>query len=213
MKKKKCVIDGKWIGCGHPVRALILDNNPLSIASYFEFDENNPNNLCIDCWEKDIKRKSWLDLPNTIKFYRTTGDYGFLSNLFKCQVVFEGKRFPTAEHAYQYGKFIDRKVADWAMQAPKPHLLCIIAHGLFPYDVVKNWNEIKVSRMKDVLTAKFTQDIAMGYELVETKDLVLIENSKSDSFWGCGKKGTGQNTLGMLLMELREKLKKGGSNT
>jgi len=57
MKKKKCVIDGKWIGCGHPVRALILDNNPLSIACYLEFEGNNPKQLCSDCWDKENLKK------------------------------------------------------------------------------------------------------------------------------------------------------------
>jgi ribA/ribD-fused uncharacterized protein len=152
-------------------------------------------------------QKSWLEIPNSIGFYRTTGEYGFLSNLYASQIIFEGKRFPTAEHAYQYAKFKDRKVADWAMQAPKPHLLCIVAHGLFFYDIVPGWNEHKVSRMKDVIYAKFTQTPILKEKLLATGDSILVEKSKMDSFWGCGKNGKGQNTLGLLLMELREKLK------
>jgi len=57
MPRKNPVKNGRWRGCGHKVRAIILDNNPLSIASYLEFDENNPKDLCIDCWEKDAKKK------------------------------------------------------------------------------------------------------------------------------------------------------------
>jgi hypothetical protein len=55
MPKKK-VEKGVWKGCGHKVRAVILDNNLLSIASYMEFEENNPKDLCIDCWEKDTNQ-------------------------------------------------------------------------------------------------------------------------------------------------------------
>jgi len=151
--------------------------------------------------------RNWFESPNTISFYRTSGDYGYLSNLFLCQVIYEGKRFPSAEHAYQYGKFKDRKTADWAMLAPKPHLLCIVAHGLFLYDVVKGWDAMKVTRMRNVSLMKFTQNEALKLKLIGTGDATIVEKSKSDGFWGCGKKGTGQNTLGLLLMETREKLK------
>lgn len=46
---------GIWKGCGHPVKAIILDNNMISIACYMEFEENNPKELCLDCWEKENK--------------------------------------------------------------------------------------------------------------------------------------------------------------
>ena len=48
---------GIWKGCGHKVKAIIIDNNPLSIAWYLEFEENNPKDLCMDCWEKDNSKR------------------------------------------------------------------------------------------------------------------------------------------------------------
>jgi hypothetical protein len=41
-----------WKGCGHRVKAVILDNNPLSVASHLEYLENNPRDLCLECWQK-----------------------------------------------------------------------------------------------------------------------------------------------------------------
>jgi predicted NAD-dependent protein-ADP-ribosyltransferase YbiA (DUF1768 family) len=35
-----------------------------------------------------------------------------------------------------------------------------------------------------------------------------VEASKTDAFWGLGKKGNGKNMLGVLLMELRDELRK-----
>jgi len=32
---------------------VILDNNALSIAYHLDFMEDNPKELCIDCWLKD----------------------------------------------------------------------------------------------------------------------------------------------------------------
>jgi len=141
-----------------------------------------------------------------IRFYRAVGEYGWMSNLYKDSIMFEGMRFTCAEAAYQYGKPKDQEVAEWIVSAPKPHLMAIAAHGLFVFDVKPNWNEIKVQRMRGVLRAKIDQ-CGLSFKLLKTGDAVLVEDSKTDAFWGIGKKGNGKNMLGVLLMELREELK------
>ena len=65
--------------------------------------------------------------------------------------------------------------------------LFILAHGLFSWDIVKNWSNIKVERMYEVLKIKFSND-ELKQKLLATGNSILIENSKSDSFWGIGKK-------------------------
>lgn len=166
-------------------------------------------------WQKDQEEKK-NEIPigdkEVIKFYRSSGDYGFLSNLYKHPIKFEGREFPTSEHAYQFGKFKDPKVKEWAMLAPKPHLLAILAHGLFWWDITENWKEIKVERMLKVLRVKFSNP-DLKQKLQDTKDAILIEDSKIDTFWGIGKKGKGKNMLGELLMQVRNEIKnplKGG---
>lgn len=142
-----------------------------------------------------------------IKFYKANEKpYGFLSNLYKREIKFEGRIFPTSEHAYQYGKFAKAEVADWAMKAPAPHLLAILAHGLFRWDVTPNWNNIKVQRMKKVLIEKFTQHPDLKQQLLDTGSAKLIEASNIDSFWGSGKNGKGKNMLGVLLEEIRSEM-------
>ncbi len=145
-------------------------------------------------------------MAEEIRFYRATGQYGFLSNLFRWTVNFEGWTFPTAEHAYQFGKAKDPEVAQWIISAPKPHLVAAAAHALFVFDVRPDWNSTKVDRMRAVLRAKFTEpDLQLG--LLDTGDATLIEESNMDAFWGVGKKGNGKNMLGVLLMELRSELR------
>jgi ribA/ribD-fused uncharacterized protein len=145
---------------------------------------------------------------NEIRFYRAVGKFGFLSSLWPCRIFLEDQWFPTAEHAYQYAKFKDPLVREWVMQAPKPHLVALVAHNLFVYDIVPNWQAIKVERMQKVIAAKFNRidhlDIVEG--LIATFPKILIEDSKMDNYWGIGKKGTGQNKLGNLLMERRKQL-------
>ena len=148
-----------------------------------------------------------IECRTIIKFYRATGKYGFLSCLYKKVMFFEEREFSSAEYAYQFGKIKDEAVREWAMKAPKPHLLAIFAHGLFSWDIVKDWSEIKIDRMYNVLKAKFS-DRELMYKLLDTGDSILIEDSKSDAFWGIGKNQKGKNMLGKLLMKVREEIRK-----
>lgn len=142
-----------------------------------------------------------------IIFYRTTGQYGFLSNLYPCEVLIDGKMFISAEHAYQYAKPNKQAIKDYIQIAPLPRLAAIVGHGLFMYDVTYDWALIKVERMRQVLESKFSNEV-LRKKLLETGDAVLIEGSKTDAFWGTGKRGAGKNMLGILLMELREILRR-----
>lgn len=159
----------------------------------------------------------------TIRFYRAVGEYGFLSNLYRMEVGFSlpdeylsGSNdifrkyhyFNTTEAAYQYGKPISQKVAEWIIAAPKPHLIAMSAHGLFTFDIEPSWNQRKVERMRTVLALKFARCAQwnLSEKLLATGNAEIIEESKSDSFWGIGKNGKGKNMLGVLLMERRDAL-------
>lgn len=142
-----------------------------------------------------------------IRFYRSSGPDGHFSNLYRSAFEFEGAVYASAEHAYQVGKTNNAMIANWIREAPYPRLASIVGHGLFPYDVVPKWNEIKVDRMRAVLRAKFTQHPDLRDALLATGKAAIIEESKTDAFWGLGKKGIGLNMLGKLLMELREELR------
>lgn len=146
-------------------------------------------------------------MTDELYFYRSTGRYGFMSNLYPCTVVFEGIEFPSSEHAYQYGKAKDEVIKNTIRDMPKPVLACILGHGLFPYMVVPNWKEIRIIRMGYVVRAKFEQHPELQEKLLETHPMTLIENSKSDNLWGIGRTGKGQNLLGGLLMVVRDEIK------
>jgi ribA/ribD-fused uncharacterized protein len=145
-------------------------------------------------------------IENEICFYRACGPYGYLSNLYPAPVIFEGRSFRCSEEAYQFGKPNKKEVAEWLVSAPKPHLCAMAAHGLLVFDIVEDWNIKKVDRMKRVLLAKFDQNPTLAGYLLSTGSKILIEESKTDAFWGIGKKGNGQNMLGKLLMEIREEI-------
>jgi hypothetical protein len=148
-----------------------------------------------------------------IHFYRSDEKpYGVFSNLHRTPVIFEGREFPTAEHAYQAGKARKEAVREWILSAPTPALVAMAAHGLYTWDIVPSWSQIKFDRMRNVLRAKFSQHEDLRALLIATGQARLVEagttNNAVNRLWG-EVHGKGQNMLGVLLMEVREELRQG----
>lgn len=148
---------------------------------------------------------------NEIRFYRANEKpYGAFSNLYQRPISFENREYPTAEHAYQAGKPSKAEVREWILSAPSPSLVAMAAHGLYTWDIVPNWSQIKFERMRQVLRAKFTQHEDLRELLLSTGDLRLVEVGKTNSavnrVWG-EVNGKGLNMLGVLLMEVRSELR------
>ena len=69
---------------------------------------------------------------NEIHFYRANEKpFGVFSNLYRRPITFEGRVFPTSEHAYQAGKARKDEVREWLLSAPTPGLVAMAAHGLY----------------------------------------------------------------------------------
>ncbi|MDR3488420.1 MAG: NADAR family protein [Bradyrhizobium sp.] len=167
--------------------------------------------------DKDARSK--LDATHGVKspaggeisFYRSNErPYGAFSNLYRCSIDFEGRVYPTAEHAYQAGKARKDEVREWILSAPTPSLAAMAAHGLYTWDVIPNWATIKFERMRGVLHAKFTQHDDLRRLLLSTGATRLVEvgttNNAVNRLWG-EVDGNGSNMLGIMLMELRASLK------
>ena len=71
-----------------------------------------------------------------------------------------------------------------------------------------DWEEIKDEVMLQVLRMKFSQNPEIAKELLATGDAILIEHTRNDDYWADGGDGSGKNKLGLLLMQVREELKK-----
>lgn len=68
----------------------------------------------------------------------------------------------------------------------------------------KDWEQVKVSVMQTIVTAKFTQNPSLRERLLATEDAYLEEgNTWNDRTWGTVG-GVGANLLGRILMEVRE---------
>jgi len=125
--------------------------------------------------------------------------YAFLSNFFKCCVVYEGVLYGSSEAAYQAAKTLDpqERIKIASLRSPGEAKKAGQILNCRP-----DWEEIKYNVMKDILRAKF-RNTELRAMLQATGDEELVEiNHWHDYIWGvCDGKGT--NMLGKLLMEVR----------
>ena len=138
----------------------------------------------------------------TINEFR--GKYFFLSNFYKCEFVLDRVVWRSVEHFYQAQKTIDLTQQLAIINAPTAEE----AKQLGQTTILRSdWNLVKDSVMFLGVSAKFSIP-KLRERLLATGDSTLIEgNDWGDTYWGVTEAG-GKNKLGILLMEIREKLNK-----
>ena len=149
-----------------------------------------------------------------IEFNSKSATHSEFSNFY--QATFEpgtwlfeldGHQWSTVEHYFQAQKF-----------PTDPTLQQKIRHALTPTSAKRlgrtktshfrsDWEHVKEDVMMRALRAKFTQNPDLQKLLLETGSEDLCEKNPSDSYWGMGRSGNGQNRMGVLLMMLREELR------
>jgi ribA/ribD-fused uncharacterized protein len=147
--------------------------------------------------------------------YKTKEDFGGLSNMasgYSLQI--NGARILTTEALYQACRFphmpeVQREIIGQhspmtAKMKSKPHRK----------DSRPDWDDVRYKVMRWCLRVKLAQNYEeFGRLLLATRDRPIVEQSRKDAYWGAkladdaGNILIGQNVLGRLLMELREKLK------
>ena len=131
------------------------------------------------------------------------GQYRFLSNFYLSKVKYEDDIYPTVEHAYQASK-TTRGNRRSIRQAESP------GHAKkFGREVPmrSDFEESKVMIMRKLVRQKF-RDPTLRESLLRTGTRKLIEgNDWGDQFWGESPVGSGQNRLGLILMEIRDEIK------
>lgn len=134
-----------------------------------------------------------------------SGEFAFLSNFYRFPFLYRGLVWPTAEHAYQAAKFHPGAYSELIRKADTPAKAKKMGR-VHPIQTL-DWEMVKLTVMKEILWAKFSQP-AMAPRLLETEGYTLVEgNTWGDRFWGAsGDPLRGENWLGVLLMQTREKL-------
>ena len=145
-------------------------------------------------------------MPPPIFFYRTTDPYGSLSNFSKHRIWLDGKLWLTAEHYFQAQKFAGTEHEESVRMCPTAREAANMGRER-TRPLRPDWPAVRDDVMRRALHAKFTQHPSLRAELLSTGTAALIEHTANDRYWADGGDGTGENKLGHLLMELREKLR------
>jgi N-glycosidase YbiA len=141
-----------------------------------------------------------------ILFYSTRDEYGCFSNFSAHPIFLKKKRWRTSEHYFQAQKFAGTPDEEELRMCPKPMLVAQMGRDR-KRPLRRDWESVKNRIMKEALHAKFTQHEDLKAILLGTGDAKLVEHTANDSYWADGGDGSGQNWLGILLMQLREELR------
>lgn len=135
------------------------------------------------------------------------GEYRYLSNFWPCRVELDGLQYDSVEHAYQAAKTTDPAERRLIRNAVTPAAAKKL--GRHVIKLREDWtDEVKLDVMHGLLLQKFAKE-PLRTLLLNTGEADLVEgNNWGDKFWGFSG-GEGFNWLGILLMHVRARLRKG----
>lgn len=134
--------------------------------------------------------------------FTVANGHGFLSNFHPSTFVYEGKTYRTVEHAYQCHKTLDEESRELIRKSRTPAEAKKLGRCL---TLRPDWLEVRIPLMRDFIRKKFENPLLMSL-LLGTGDAELVHgNVWNDRFWGVCR-GTGENWLGVILMDVRKDL-------
>lgn len=134
------------------------------------------------------------------------GENRFLSNFFSVPIRYEGIEYPSVEHAFQAAKTLNQEERIKFTTNKNPVMAKRMGKKV---QLRADWERVKVGIMRELVMLKFSQEPLKGM-LLATGNVQLEEGNRwHDRFWGVcpPRSGRGENMLGKLLMEARDKLK------
>jgi ribA/ribD-fused uncharacterized protein len=146
----------------------------------------------------------------TIYFYKVWEPYGCFSNFSLHPIQLEGTYWQTVEHYYQAQKFVGTE---------NQGLIQVIRDAPTPMEAAKlgrdrtlklrpDWEQVKPQVMWQGVLTKFLTHTDIQAILLDTGEELIVEDSPTDYYWGCGQDKTGQNQLGKTLMNVRREIRK-----
>jgi len=134
--------------------------------------------------------------------------YGCFSNFSDHGFELDGLYWSTNEHYFQAQKFINTPYFEKIRQAKTPQEAATIGRDR-TLPLRSDWQEslsdvpVKDEIMFKGVLKKFETHRDIQEILLSTGEQLLVEDSPVDYYWGCGKDRSGQNKLGLILMEVR----------
>lgn len=144
-----------------------------------------------------------------IYFYKVCEPYGCFSNFSPHAIDIQGTYWSTVEHYYQAQKFVgsaDDAIIPIIHAAATPEQAAALGRDR-TRQVRRDWEQVKTQIMHVAVRQKFLTYPDIQSILIATGDELLVENSPTDYYWGCGCDRTGQNYLGKILMSVRQEIR------
>jgi len=144
-----------------------------------------------------------------IRFSSQSETHREFSNFAPFGVDLDGAWWPTVENYYQAQKFADPELRKKIRKAEKP----IIAKNLADKKKAAmraDWDAVKDEVMYRAVRCKFASHPELKAMLLATDDEEIIEAVPTDTYWGVGRDGTGQNKLGKIIARVRDELRAQG---
>jgi N-glycosidase YbiA len=139
----------------------------------------------------------------TIYFYMAREiPYGCFSNFSWHGFLLDELYWTTSEHYFQAQKFIDTPYLEEVRQTKTPKDAATMGRNR-ALPLRPDWEQVKNDVMQKAVMQKFRTHADIRSILLATADQELVENFPIDYYWGCGQDGSGQNQLGLILMEVR----------
>jgi N-glycosidase YbiA len=149
----------------------------------------------------------------TIYFYSAREKpYGSFSNFSPHGFELDGVWWPTSEHYFQAQKFAGTPYVDRVRLAPTPMKAAEMGRDR-RLPLRPDWEQVKDDVMRQAVRRKFETHADIREILLSTGNDRIVENAARDYYWGCGADGSGQNKLGLILMEVRDALRSRGEAT
>lgn len=127
----------------------------------------------------------------------------FLSNYYEAPVKYDGILYQNNEAAFQAQKCAD-KADRQSFAGLNPTAARHLGRKI---PLRKDWEQVKIPLMREIVQAKFEQNPQLREMLLATGGAYLEEgNTWGDRTWGTVN-GIGANHLGRILMDVREELR------
>ena len=117
-----------------------------------------------------------------------SGPTAFVSNMHRCDFVYNGQPYTSSEQGIQHLNAVHHKVPELAqkiLDTSSPKEIKSISHDI---PKSESWPKISPGILWDLNEAKFTQNSPLLQKLIETAPHKLIE-ATVDSHWGGGGGG------------------------
>lgn len=137
-------------------------------------------------------------------------EFEYLSNFYPSKFTLFDMTFENVEQYFQYMKamfFNDVETANKILQTSSPSIAKSLGREVENFDEYE-WERTNVQIMYDGVLAKFLQNKDLADKLLQTDSSLLVEgNQWQDDYWGVVN-GEGQNNLGIILMQVRNILRR-----